>query len=560
MTIKSRFPTPMPILLNWFFTSRSCLANFSPSWLLGGCLWLFACLCQAASTDTNELTALREYFIPQPLTVIAAEDGSDPQTSLPTLEQQRLPAATTGAYWIHFTLLNRSTEQEWVLDISNALIPKLIVHNVNASLHQIREQGFQKTWPFDLRYGTSLQLPAGEITHIWLYVDNTATSHLPLLSVLPLRQYQQKSFSYSMHLLIILGALAVLALYQAVIFSLTRDGAYGWSIVAQLSATFAWAAQCKFLLYSLSLQAHWYWLYLPLYIALAAFTQFARHYLRLYLPRRLAHLLDGVSVLILLLGIGGALIPLRIYSHLLDWLAPMLFLLLLALGFLRWHSRSTITGHYLLAMGILLLGSLFYWLDQQLQLLIVENSILAAARLQLAALILFMMGLIDRAALLQKEGAKAQQANLMDSLTGLPNRTAFERDVRAWEAYCHEGIYKDFYLSFFEINSLPKVSRSKGRREGDRLLCLIGDWLLSQVENRHVYRISGNEFLVLSQKNIRWNLSALDLYLTQEGFRQIQIHIGTSCYSESSCRSSLLKIADARLHDKNSNPQNNGYS
>src|SRR5690606_3060871 len=100
-----------------------------------------------------------------------------------------------------------------------------------------------------------------------------------------------------------------------------------------------------------------------------------------------------------------------------------------------------------------------------LQLDLLENGILAAARLQLLVMILFMLGLIDRMSLVQRERSQQSTRTATDPITGLPNRTAFERDVRAWEAYSKEGILTDFYLSFFDITSLQEVNRAKGRKE-----------------------------------------------------------------------------------------------
>lgn len=530
------------------------MSNSLCRWLVFGWLWLLSCAASAASQPVViELSQGREYFIAALHELYTTTGDINPQMSVPE-PSQRVPLdrlkSDVGSYWVHMTLLNRSSEREWMLDVSNAVVQHLIVHSISSSRHRISEQGFVKTWPFDLRYGTELALTPNEITEVWIHVQNPFGSSQPLFSVLPMEKYQQKSSSYSMHLLIALGALVILAIYQIVIFVPTRDGAYGWSALTHLAAAFAWAVQCKSLLYSVSLGAHWYSLYLPLFVALAGLLQFGRHYLRVHYPHPLAYALDAGTTIVLICAVAGLLLPVHQYPWLLTKVAVLALILMVAAGIWRWRERFAAIRYYQIGVSVLLVCYLFYLLDQALKLYLVENGILAAARLQLLVMILFMLGLIDRMSLVQRERSQQNTRTATDPVTGLPNRTAFERDVRAWEAYCNEGILTDFYLSFFDVNSLQETNKSKGHKEGDRLLVLVGKWLLQQSGNHNVYRIGGDEFLVLSQKTIHWDMAALDRYLRQEGYRNIQVSIGSSCYSESSCRSSLLKIADERLHKR----------
>lgn len=517
--------------------------------------WLVCCSAWAAAPAVViELGEDREYFIETRQQIFTTRETINPLITVPE-PNQLIPLERPGAshqnYWIKLSLLNHSQQREWMLDISHAIVERLVVHSLSGTRHRISERGFIKTWPFDLRYGAELTLPPNEVTQVWISVAIPYGVNQPLLSVLPLQRYQEKSSSYSMQLLIALGALVILAVYQIVIFIPTRDPVYAWSALAHLAAAFAWAAQCKALLYGMSLHLHWYWLFLPLFVAMAAAMQFARHYLRVHYPHPLAYGFDTATATIVVTGIAaGLLLPAHQYTWLLTKIMLAGFVLLAAAGLWRMRENMTALRFYLLGISILLLCNLFYWLDQALALHLIENGIVAAARMQLMVLILLMLGLIDRMSLVQKERSQQIQRAGTDPVTGLPNRSAFERDVRAWEAYCKEGILKDFYLSFFEIGNLQTVNREKGRKEGDRLLILIGKWLLQQTGNHNIYRIGGNELLGLTQNSIQWDLGGLEKFLRQEGFRNIDVKIGTSCFAESSCRSSLLKIADERLHNQ----------
>lgn len=514
--------------------------------------WLLSPMIQAAQTITLiELTAAKEYFLPQHLPVLNATAGSDPITTVPDIDQSTTTEGhvkTSNAYWITFSVRNNTQEQDWMLDVSHALLQRIVVHSISGTNHQTEQRGFVKDWPFDLRYGTRLHLATHDITRIWIYLESPYPIGQPIFSILSATDYQTKSSRYSIQLMIILGALVILALYQLVIFIPTRDSVYLWSTLMHLSATIAWAAQCKVLLYATGLGLDWQWLFLPLFLSATAAMQFARHYLRVYYPHPLAYALDVLTFALLLVAVlTPLLLPTNLYPWLLSKLLVICLLILLVVGVWRGQKQLTDLRFYLSGCGLLLIGGLFYLLNDALSLQLIENGILAAACLQLLALVLLMLGLIDRMSLIRQEHFLQIQRTGTDPITGLPNRPAFERDVRAWEAYCKEGIMKNFYLSFFEIRNLQALNRTRGRKEGDRLLKLVGQWLLQQTNAHNVYRIGGNELLALTQHNIRWDLADLDKFLRQEGFRNIDIGIGSSCFTESTGRSSLLKMADDRL-------------
>ena len=524
-------------------------------------LTLAACLAVLASAraDTLDLNAARDYYIAIQHQVFTTRETINPRMNVPEQDMlqpvDKIPTALTG-YWIGFTLLNRTNSDEWMLDVRNVLIEDMVVHSQNATSHHISEKGFHKTWPFDLRYGAEIMLPKDQVTQVWVHISSRYGAAEPIVSVMPRSQYQQRSSSYSMQLLITIGALIILALYQIVLFIPTRDSAYFWSATANLAAALAWAAQCKALVYGLGIGASAATLYFPLFMAAAAGLQFTRSFLRIAYPQALAFMLDGASIIVLLTGILCLfLVPDWLYPALLARFLFLAVVIMVATACWRLYQGFSAIRFFLLGSTILLVSSIIQILNQGLHLDFLENGILAGTRVQLLAMFAFMLALIDRVNLQQRDRPLKDPRNVTDGVTGLPNRSAFERDVRAWEAYCKEGILKDFYLTFFDIVSLREVNHLKGQREGDRMLNLVGKWLCQQTDNRNVYRIGGDEFVVLSQKNIRWDIKILQRFLKQEGFKDIDIHLGTSCFSESACRSSLLKIADDRLHHQAVEPR-----
>ena len=98
------------------------------------------------------------------------------------------------------------------------------------------------------------------------------------------------------------------------------------------------------------------------------------------------------------------------------------------------------------------------------------------------------------------------------------------------------------------MDGLKRINDQHGHNEGDRLLSVVAQWLSRQSQQQNVYRIGGDEFVLLSRKQIQWNLTSLHKILIAEGFPKSDISIGTSSYSESGSRSTLLKLADERMY------------
>lgn len=79
----------------------------------------------------------------------------------------------------------------------------------------------------------------------------------------------------------------------------------------------------------------------------------------------------------------------------------------------------------------------------------------------------------------------------LDSLTGLRNRRAYDRAEE--EAKNAEAVS----VAFFDLNGLKKINDEEGHYEGDRLLTDFSKDLTSLFTHENVYRISGDEFVVI---------------------------------------------------------------
>lgn len=86
----------------------------------------------------------------------------------------------------------------------------------------------------------------------------------------------------------------------------------------------------------------------------------------------------------------------------------------------------------------------------------------------------------------------------MDTMTGLGNRAAFDRDA---EALQQEGDNGPFAVAVFDINNLKYINDTYGHTAGDKLIrdtALCIGKVFSEIGKS--YRIGGDEFVVLMQK------------------------------------------------------------
>ena len=96
--------------------------------------------------------------------------------------------------------------------------------------------------------------------------------------------------------------------------------------------------------------------------------------------------------------------------------------------------------------------------------------------------------------LLQEEASK-------DELTGLYNRRAWEKLLRAEEERCKRYGHPAAVL-FIDLNDLKKVNDSLGHEQGDTLIKNAAQVLRDNVRmNDIVARLGGDEFVILSVEN-----------------------------------------------------------
>ena len=105
------------------------------------------------------------------------------------------------------------------------------------------------------------------------------------------------------------------------------------------------------------------------------------------------------------------------------------------------------------------------------------------------------------ATVLVREDAQADQLSeeldfsySHDTLTGLSNRSKYENDLRE---LCRSN-YDSMVCTYIDVVGLHEVNNHLGRRNGDTLLCCIANAARKFFASSRVYRIGGDEFVILT--------------------------------------------------------------
>ena len=80
-----------------------------------------------------------------------------------------------------------------------------------------------------------------------------------------------------------------------------------------------------------------------------------------------------------------------------------------------------------------------------------------------------------------------------DVLTGLKNRRSYENSIKRID----KENYDSAYCIYIDADGLHELNNAKGHEEGDRMLKQISLYLTSQFGEDNVYRVGGDEFVVL---------------------------------------------------------------
>lgn len=126
-----------------------------------------------------------------------------------------------------------------------------------------------------------------------------------------------------------------------------------------------------------------------------------------------------------------------------------------------------------------------------------------------------------------------------DALTNLFNRLKFKKDIDAL-AESGEPLFTCLYI---DVNGLHELNNLLGHQKGDEMLCSVADALVKHFPDENVYRIGGDEFVVISTRLTKQEASLLVGDVRRELFREnYEISVGIAT---GACGNAIEKIVGA---------------
>jgi diguanylate cyclase (GGDEF)-like protein len=153
----------------------------------------------------------------------------------------------------------------------------------------------------------------------------------------------------------------------------------------------------------------------------------------------------------------------------------------------------------------------------------------------------------------------ARREALTDPLTGIPNRAAFDRTLKAWMD--HKEI---FVVGMLDLDHFKSINDTHGHRIGDSALVFAAQWVRGNINpNNFFARLGGDEFAVLicdmnlvdaGKKFSEW-LSEFSnrSYTCSNGSEERTIKFTMSCglaeFGQGDTAATIIQRADEALHD-----------
>lgn len=150
------------------------------------------------------------------------------------------------------------------------------------------------------------------------------------------------------------------------------------------------------------------------------------------------------------------------------------------------------------------------------------------------------------AAVVSRQLSRMEQVALVDSLTGVGNRRAMDRELAAAVAHAtrHE---RRLAVAMIDLDGLKQVNDSEGHATGDETLRSMGAALAANARSGDsVYRIGGDEFLVLARDSSPEDVERL-LVRVRESAPAFSAGVA-SVPADATDAAALLHAADARLY------------
>ena len=178
------------------------------------------------------------------------------------------------------------------------------------------------------------------------------------------------------------------------------------------------------------------------------------------------------------------------------------------------------------------------YLEKPIQIPVLVNAILTCVH--------------SRSQRLEQELAVATESSTKDALTGVRNRTAYERVEAQFNSEIAAGKAAPFALAFCDVNNLKYTNDTFGHERGDELIRSACRLICDVFRHSMVFRVGGDEFVVLLRGGDYADRDALKEKLKDsEAYGGVAVACGMAEYEpeDDPDLRSVFKRADARMYE-----------
>ena len=157
----------------------------------------------------------------------------------------------------------------------------------------------------------------------------------------------------------------------------------------------------------------------------------------------------------------------------------------------------------------------------------------------------------------ERELGSAKQLAYRDSLTGVKSYNAYVEAEQQMDERISSGDVKEFGVAVFDVNGLKQMNDTHGHEAGDRLLQDACHLICARFKQSPVFRIGGDEFVVLLEgEDYKNRVSLLQTFEEQadmnlcNGSTVVASGLATFRDGEDNSYRQVFERADARMYDR----------
>lgn len=150
--------------------------------------------------------------------------------------------------------------------------------------------------------------------------------------------------------------------------------------------------------------------------------------------------------------------------------------------------------------------------------------------------------------------ALVQNMAEIDSLTGIKNKNAYKVRESIMNQRIQEQRQPEFAIVVLDVNDLKRINDTEGHEAGDKYICDACDIICNIFKRSPVYRIGGDEFVVISQdEDYARSEELVDVIARHNKDALINGGVVVACgmakYDQQGCVAAVFEIADKRMYE-----------